>query len=153
MCCCAYRHPNTEMEKFNKYIDGVMSKISKQNKLVFCMGGFYVNLLNYYMHSYRNDFVNTMISHYLLPYILHPTRVTDHPETVIDNILSNTIHESVSGNIITCISDHFSQFITLNKVNVAYKTCSYVKRDLMKRNLWMNLQGRICIFYRMETYL
>ena len=40
-----------------------------------------------------------MISHYLLPHILHPTRVTDHSATVIDNIFSNnTVHESVSGN-------------------------------------------------------
>ena len=81
------------------------------------MGDFTVNLLNYDMHSHTNDFVNTMISHYLLPYFLHPTRVTDHSETIIDNIFSNnTIHESVSGNIITRISDHFPQFIIFNKV-------------------------------------
>ena len=47
LCCCAYRHPNTEIDKFNKYIDTVMAKISKENKLVFCMGDSNVNLLNY----------------------------------------------------------------------------------------------------------
>ena len=31
-----------------------------------------------------------MISRYLLPYILHPTRVTDHSETVIDNLFPIT---------------------------------------------------------------
>ena len=52
---------------------------------------------------------------------------------IIDNILSdNTIHESVSGNIITRISDHFPQFIILNKVNVDYITCSYAKHDFSK---------------------
>ena len=34
-------------------------------------------------HSDTNDFINTMVSHYLLPYVLHPTRV-DHSSTVID---------------------------------------------------------------------
>ena len=128
LCCCAYRRPNTEVEKFNDYIDKVMQKISKENKLIFCMGDFNVNLLNYNLHSHTNDFINTMISHYLLPHILHPTRVTDHSATVIDNIFSNnTVHESVSGNIMTHISDHFPQFIILNKINIDYKSCSYAK--------------------------
>ena len=111
-----------------------MTKISKENKLVFCMGDFNVNLLNYDMHSHTTDFVNTMISHYLLPYIQHPNRVTDHSETIIiDKIFSNnTIYESVSGNIITRVSDHFPQYIILNKVNVDYKTCSYAKHDFSK---------------------
>ena len=114
------------------------------------MSDFNVNLLNYDMHSYTNNFVNTMISHYLLSYILHTTRVTDHSETVIDNIFSNnTVYESVSGNIITRISDHFPQFIILNKVNVDYKTCFYTKRDFSKfdeKKLLMNMQGKLCIF-------
>ena len=50
--------------------------------------------------------------------------------TVIDNIFSNnTVHESVSGNIMTHISDHFPQFIILNKINIDYKSCSYAKRN------------------------
>ena len=119
LCCCAYRHPNTEIDKFNKYINRVMAKISKENNLIFCMGDFNVNLLNYNAHTHTNDFLNTMISHYLLPCILHPTRVTDHSATVIDNIFSNnTVYETTSGNIITHLSDHFPQFIVLNKVNI-----------------------------------
>ena len=42
LCCSSYRHPNTEIEKFNKYIDKVMTKITKENKLIFCMGDFNV---------------------------------------------------------------------------------------------------------------
>ena len=65
------------------------------------MGHFNVNLLNYDLHSNTNDFINTMISYYLLPHILHPIRVTDRSATIIDNIFSNnTVNESVSGNII-----------------------------------------------------
>ena len=71
-----------------------------------------------------------MISHYLLPHILHPTRVTDHSATVIDNIFSNnTSYETTSGNIIPQISNHFPQFLILNKVATDYKTCSFAKRD------------------------
>ena len=57
-----------------------------------------------------------MVSHYLLPYILHPTRVTDHSFTVIDNIFSNvTDFDTVSGNIINQIADHFAQCLILKK--------------------------------------
>ena len=95
LCCCAYRHPNTDVKKFNDHIDQIMQKISEENKLLFLMGDFNVNLLNYESHIDTNDFINTMISHYLLPYILHPTRVTDHSETVIDNIFSNNTSHQV----------------------------------------------------------
>ena len=130
LCGCAYRHPNTNVCKFNDYINQTMEKISKENKLIFLIGDFNINLLNHESHGETNDFINTMISHYLLPRILHPTRVTDHSATVIDNIFSNnTSYETTSGNIITQISDHFPQFLILNKVTMDYKTCSFAKRD------------------------
>ena len=96
-----------------------MQKISKENELLFIMGDFNVNLLNYESHNDTNDFINTMISHCLLPLILHPTRVTDHSATVIDNIFSNnTSYETISGNIISQISDHCPQFVILNHVTI-----------------------------------
>ena len=35
----------------------------------------------------------------------------------------------ISGNVMTQISDHFSQFLMLNKITIGYKSCSYAKRD------------------------
>ena len=76
-----------------------------------------------------------MISHYFLPHILHPTRVTDHSATVIDNIFSNnTSYKTISGNIISQISDRFPQFIILNHVTINYKNRSYAKRDFSHFN-------------------
>ena len=94
------------------------------------IGDFNINLLSYESHGETNDFINNIISHYLLPPILYPTRVTDHFATVIDNIFSNnTSYETTNGNIITQISDHFPQFLILNKVDIDYKTCSFAKRN------------------------
>ena len=82
-------------------MDDVLSKLDKSNKTIFLMGDFNINLLSYEHHTETNDFINSMVSHYLLPYILHPTRVRDHSSTVIDNIFSNvTEYETNSGNII-----------------------------------------------------
>ena len=93
------------------------------------------NLLNYESHTETNDFLNTMTSHYLLPYILQPTKVTDHSATVIDNIFSNnTEHNILCGSILSGISDYFPQFLVMNKVNIDYKRCSFAKRDFSNLN-------------------
>ena len=63
LCGCAYRHPNTNPDKFNDDINQTMEKISKENKLIFLMGDFNISLLNYESHGETNDFINTMISH------------------------------------------------------------------------------------------
>ena len=102
------------MPKFQdamNFTDNILQKVNKEWKSVFLMGDLNLNLLNYEIHSDTNDFVNSVISYSLLPYILHPTWVTEHSATVIDNIFSNiTDCESTSGNILCQISDHFSQF-------------------------------------------
>ena len=47
-----------------------------------------------------------------LPYILHPTRVTGHSQTIIDNIFSNYISkEAVCGNLTSTISDYPPQVL------------------------------------------
>ena len=81
------------------------------------MGDFNFNLLNYESHTTEtNDFLNTLISHYLLPHILQPTRVTDNSATVIDNIFSNNTEHALSGSILSRISDHFPQCLVMTKV-------------------------------------
>ena len=76
-----------------------------------------------------------MVSNHLLPHILHPTRVTDHSATITDNIFSNNIElDTLSGNILTNISDHFPQFLILENTNTHYKDCSLYRYDYSKFN-------------------
>ena len=100
--------------------------------------------------------LDSMLSNYLLRYILHTTRLTDHSAMVIDNIFSNNaVFESVSGNIMTHISGHFPQFITLNKVDIKHKNCSYAKRDFSKFNDKLSsilLQSRIKNLFMTKIY-
>ena len=99
------------------------------------MGDFNLNLLNYETHSDTNDFINSVISYSFLPYILHPTRVTEHSATIIDNIFSNiTDCKSTSENILCQISDHFPQFIIVEKRTMNYKSCSFAKHDYSNFN-------------------
>ena len=71
----------------------------KEQKQVFLLGDFNINLLNYNDHQPKNDFLESLASNSSIPYILHPTRITSHSKTPIDNIFSNYIsHEIISGN-------------------------------------------------------
>ena len=85
--------------------------------------------------SDTNDFVNSMVSHYLLPHVLQPTRVTDHSATVIDNIFTNiTDYETISGNILNQVADHFSQFLILKQLSVTHKDTAYYQYDYSNFN-------------------
>ena len=135
LCFCTYRHPNTDVQVFLDHMYNVLQKSTKERKDIFFMGDFNLNLLNYDTHSETNDFVNLMMTHYILPHILHPTRVTDHSATIIDNIFTNTTEfNSKSGNILCEISDHFSQFIIVEKSIADYKSCSFAKCDFSSFN-------------------
>ena len=90
----------------------VLQKSTKERNDIFFHGDFNLNLLNYDTHSETNDFINLMMTHYLLPHILHPTRVTDHSATITDNIFTHiTEFNSKSGNILCEISDHFPSLL------------------------------------------
>ena len=72
------------------------------------MGDLNISLLNYDSDTTTNEFLNFMVSQYLLPHILHPARITDHSSTIIDNTFANdTDYETISGDILTLITDHF----------------------------------------------
>ena len=49
--------------------------MNKDKYYIFIMGDFNIDLLQYDTHNSTNDFLNSMISHSFLPYVLQPTRV------------------------------------------------------------------------------
>ena len=110
---CLYKHPNMDVSDFNEnYLNTLLDKLSKENKQVFLLGDFNINLLNYNDHQPTNEFLDSLASNSFIPHILQPTRTTSHSKTLIDSIFSNIIsHEVVSGNITTTISDHLPQFL------------------------------------------
>ena len=135
LCCCLYRHPSSDITNCVDHMGLMLQKVKKEIKSLFIMSDFNINLLNYEAHSETNDFINLMVSHYLLPYSLHPTRVTDHSATIIDNIFStNFEYDTVSGNLLSQISDHFPQFLIIKNALVDYRNCSLFQRDYSKFN-------------------
>ena len=81
------------------------------------MGDFNVKLLNYNGHTPTNEFLDSLASNSVIPYILQPTRITDHSETLIDNIFSNVITvDAISDNLTATISEHLPQIMIVPNV-------------------------------------
>ena len=102
-----------DVSDFNKnYLNTLLGKLSKENKQVFLLGDFDINLLNYNDHQPANKFLDSLASNFFIPYILQPTRITSHSKPLTDSIFSNIIsHEVISGNITVTTSDYLPQFL------------------------------------------
>ena len=78
----------------------MFEKVSFENKKVYVMGDFNINLL----YQETADFLNNMHSSSHVTYIALLNRITPRPKTLIDNILLNEINEAaLSGNLVTDI--------------------------------------------------
>ena len=80
------------------------------------MGDFNIDLdlLKCDSSSYSHDFISSLQSCYLIPTIDKSTRVRSSSATLIDNIfIKNPDQILTLGNIVSDISDHFSQFCIL----------------------------------------
>ena len=118
VCGCVYRHPNRDPTKVFEYLETTFAQLNKEKQNIFIMEDFNFHLLQYAYktHNLTDDFITTVTSNSFLPYVLQPTRLTDHSSTVIDNIFSNiTDFETTSGNITTMIVDYFAQFLIVKK--------------------------------------
>ena len=74
------------------------------------MGDFNINLLHAETSCYAQDFLLSLQSFSFIATIDKPTRIYNNSATLIDNMLTNKVDvEITSGNIISDISDHYSQ--------------------------------------------
>ena len=106
-----YKHPLLPLDDFNKLLEPLLNKISKENEQILLLGDFNINLLNSSSDPSILSYLNNLGSHFLIPNIFLPTCITDHSMTLIDNIFSSiTERRSFSGNLLYSISDHLPQF-------------------------------------------
>jgi len=74
-----------------------------------------INLLSYEWCKYAQEFLHLLQSYSFIPTIDKPTRVRNKTATLIDNIFVNNCDANVnSGNIVSDISDHYTQFCVCN---------------------------------------
>ena len=99
---------------------------------MFLLGNFNIDLICYNEHKPTNEFIDSFASNSYKPYIIQPSRHTNHPRTLIDNIFSNVISKDIiSGNFTNTISDHPPQFlVSLNTlVDLPFNKSNVFEKD------------------------
>jgi hypothetical protein len=128
-----YRPPGTNISEFIDCLNPILDQISKQEKVAFIMGDFYINLLNNGKHKPTAEFIEHMFAHSYIPLITKPTRITDQSATLIDNIFTNntySTHQRHVGIMYTDISDHFPIYCFDTKLSIKKKDFLVKKRDI-----------------------
>ena len=58
---CIYKHPNMNINEFNDdYLNEFLYKLSEENKSIFLLGDFNINLLNYDIHLPTKAFLDSL---------------------------------------------------------------------------------------------
>ena len=66
-----------DLTDFNcNYLDKLLENISKEQKSIFLLGDFNVNLLNYNERNQAIEFLVSLASNSFITLILQPTRIT-----------------------------------------------------------------------------
>ena len=121
------------IHEFNDdYLNELLDKLSKENKTIFLLCDFNINLLNYDIQPPTNEFLDSLSSLYFLTHILQPSRVTANSKTLIDNIFSNmAVPNIISGNLTASISNHLPQFLVAPNIffNASYLKSNNYERD------------------------
>ena len=67
----------------------LLKQATKEQKSIFLLGDFNVNLLNDNEHNQTNELLDFLATNSFISLILQPSRITSHSNTLIDNIFSN----------------------------------------------------------------
>ena len=104
-------HPS---EFNNIYLKNIRENLLHDSKTLVIMEDFYIDLMKYNIEKDSSKRFRLPVTSFLLPCIGAISWVKTHSNTLIGNILSNNIEEgSISGNIMTAISDHYVLFLLL----------------------------------------
>ena len=128
------------------YLNELLDKLIKENKNMFLLGDFNINLLNYDIHPPTNEFLDFLSSHCFLPHILQPSRVTTNCKTLIDDIFSNmAVPNIISGNLTVSILCHLPQFLVAPNIFLMPLTLNPIIMKKTGQDLIRKILKDLCI--------
>lgn len=104
-----YKPPSTNNLSFLNFLESFLIKISLENKIIYFLGDFNININTY--NSASINLLNLMASFLLYPTNSIPTRTTNTSSSNIDLIFTNNLSAFLGYVIETDISDHNAIFI------------------------------------------
>ena len=106
-----YRPPCNIPDTFLEKLDECLSIITRENKEVYLMGDFNIDMNKSDNLSLKLE--NTLMSYAFNHHISNPTRITNTSKTLLDNIFSNNqdLNNVTNGIIYYDMSDHLPIFV------------------------------------------
>ena len=142
-----YRLPNEivlDVNIFATEFTTYLSLIRNRKRTSFICGDFNINLLSLDTRQHYNNFYDRVTAKSFFPKITLPTRIQNESYTLIDNIFSNDIEETMkskSGILINDISDHQMIFTFYENLSYIEKIDKYIyveKQDEISLEQFMN---------------
>ena len=91
-----YRPPDKNLHDFLNDLDRLLDIVSKENKIVFLMGDWNLNIMNS-SHNLTSLFLDLLYSRMFFPLITRPTRITSHTASLVNIFSNDPSSHSVSG--------------------------------------------------------
>ena len=112
-----YRPPSSDLLLFLSKMEDILMSIGRQkyDRVLIC-GDFNIDILNVDGDASTSNFINLLSSHFLLPLITRPTRISNNSYSLIDNIFSQNLNNFTSGILLSDISDHYPVFSVFKDV-------------------------------------
>ena len=121
-----YRPPRDTHATFMKEFEPYMEKVKSDHHDTIIMGDFNYNLLEAPNNDSCQEYLDTMMTHELLPRITLPTKINRKSCTLIDHIFTRIKNEKITSNAciyVSKISDHLPVFISLQQETSRWKNC------------------------------
>ena len=135
-----YRPPNHNIDTFLDKFDECLHIVSQENKEVYLMGDFNINLLKTDNNS-TLQFISSLSAYTFHSHINNPTRISGTSKTLIDNIFSNVINKNVINGILYCdISDHLPIFTISSQSELTQKT-NRTKHEMHRKETKHNIDS------------
>ena len=116
-----YRPPgNNSIDKFLTTLQQCLRLFDKKSNEIILTGDLNIDLLKYQTHTQTAEYIDILIAHQMLPYIVRPTRIKHRSATLIDHIFMKGNKNVVSGILATEIAgshgytDHFPTFCIID---------------------------------------
>ena len=128
-------------QKFNASIEKLMVDIKSKykNSDIFLAGDFNFDLLKYEEHKDTETFLTTMYDQGMIPLITKPTRLTHDTYTLIDNIFTSEIYNTIAGIVSVDLSDHEATFLIDRSSQVSSKESVTMCRSTNPKDLTQSL--------------
>jgi exonuclease III len=112
-----YRSPSYNNEKeFIASLENLLVKLERERKETVILGDFNMDLIKAHLHHPTSELLDIFMNYYFAPQISLPTRVTQNTATLIDHMYKNNPDKnSIAGTLLTDITDHYMNFILINK--------------------------------------